>query len=263
MEVIIEYSQNNINLRINLTKKTLLNEVSNTDVIRYVKGILRNRERFISRFIKPILNVKTTFKNQLENGELVKFNEPNVEDWECTDFMNELIEIYDVVEPFTYLEAFEINDLDFQALVFGSIDIVSMIKELGNERIKTEGKLVTHKQFDQEGNFIGYKDYDVIYETHKINGEKLRLSEDLYAIKCWCTSTDKEHWLWIDEEFKNKPLEAIASTFQIHENLIPHIKELKRQGDVLLVEMDRDIEPSGEIVSLNSEQYFSLLTAQS
>jgi hypothetical protein len=90
------------------------------------------------------------------------------------------------------------------------------------------------------------------------------LEEDLFAVKCWCTTTDKEHWLWIEEEYKENPLEAIASTFRIHENLIPYIKEIKRQGDILLVEMlDDTIEPSGNIVPLNAEQYFRLLTAQS
>ena len=79
----------------------------------------------------------------------------------------------------------------------------------------------------------------------------------------WCTTTNKEHWLWIEDEYKDSPLEAVASTFRIHENLIPHIKELKRQGDVLLVEMQKDIEPEGEIIPLTSKQYFDLLTCQS
>ena len=68
------------------------------------------------------------------------------------------------------------------------------------------------------------------------------------------------------EKYKDKPLEAVASTFRIHESLIPYIKELKRQGDILLVEMKEgssDIKPEGEIIPLTSEQYFELLTAQS
>jgi hypothetical protein len=58
-------------------------------------------------------------------------------------------------------------------------------------------------------------------------------------------------------------LEAIASTFRIHENLIDNISELKRQGDILIVELKEEIDPSGEIVPLTAEQYFGLLTAQS
>ena len=68
--------------------------------------------------------------------------------------------------------------------------------------------------------------------------------------------------MWIDSKYKDKPLEAVASTFHIHKNLIPHIKELKRQGDIMLVEMDEDINPEGEVVPLTAEQYFGLLTSE-
>jgi len=63
--------------------------------------------------------------------------------------------------------------------------------------------------------------------------------------------------------YKDDPLAAIASTFRIAENLIPYIKELKRQGDILIVELTEEIEPKGNVVPLTSEQYFSLLTAES
>jgi hypothetical protein len=69
--------------------------------------------------------------------------------------------------------------------------------------------------------------------------------------------------LWIEDQYKDDPLEAIARTFHIHENLVPFIKELKRQGDILLVELTEDIEPRGNMVSLSKDQYFGLLTAQS
>ena len=138
-----------------------------------------------------------------------------------------------------------------------------MIQELGNKRIATDGIKVKHKKFKPNGDSDGYVEYDNIYEVHEVNGEKLGINGHLYVLKCWCTSTNKEHWLWIDEQYKDKPLEAVASTFVIHKNLIPYIKELKRQGDILLVEMKEDVEPEGELVSLTAEQYFDLLTCQS
>jgi hypothetical protein len=49
----------------------------------------------------------------------------------------------------------------------------------------------------------------------------------------------------------------------VHENLIPFIKELKRQGDILLVELTQEVDPRGQMVSLSKDQYFDLLTAQS
>lgn len=250
----INYNKFNINININLTTKTLNDNVSNIDMIRYIKGILTNKDRFISRFVNVILDVEDKLKEHLDEKELKSIN--------IKEFMNELLSIYDNVKPFTYIEAFKIENDAFRSLVFGSINISEMIEELGHERIKTEGKRVKHKQFDKEGNFLGYKEYDVIYEVHKINGQKLRI-EDCYALKMWCTSTNKEHWLWINDDHKDSPLEAISSTFMVHKNIIPYIKELKRQGDILLVELTKEIKPEGELIPLTAEQYFRLLTAQS
>ena len=172
---------------------------------------------------------------------------------------------FEATKPFTYEQAFNLKSKDFQSLVFGSIDVPDMIKNLGHKRLKVEGKTVTHKQFAPSGEYLGDKTYEVIYETHSVDGDKLGIREPLYAIKCWCTSTDEEHWLFIDEKYKDSPLEAIASTFVIHETIIPHIKCLKRQGDLLFVELKEPFTPKEDdkLVALTSEQYFSWLDAQS
>lgn len=247
MDKFIDFKKHNIDLRINLVTKELYSGVPNMEVMRYIKGILTNKERFVTRFTEPIKHIMVTYMKE-----------------DDVTFMEDLENMYDDVVPYTYNEAFAIKDDAYKAKVFGSINITEMITSLGHKRIATEGKQVKHKKFDKEGNFLGTEEYDVIYEVHEVNGEKLGLNENVFAIRCWCTTTDKEHWLWIEEQYKNSPLEAVASTFRIHENLISNIKEIKRQGDVLLVEMkDDDIKPEGNIVPLNAEQYFSLLTAQS
>ena len=263
VDIKIVYDKNNVNLSYNITKNNFYSKISNKDVVRYLKGIFRNKNRFEHRFINEIKSVYGKVLEMEKNGELEFYKETKPEMFMCDDNMDELLELYDNAKPFTYAEAFALENQEFQSLVFGSIDIVEMISELGHERLCTDGKPVKHKVFSETGEFLGYNEYDNIYEVHKVNSKKLGLNEDLYALRCWCTTTNKEHWLWIEEEYKDSPLEAVASTFRIHENLIPHIKELKRQGDVLLVEMEEDIKPEGEIVPLTSEQYFSLLTCQS
>lgn len=253
IQINYNFQDGRVDINIDLKKETLIEGVSNQDSVRYLKGIFINEERFIDRFINPIKKIK----EDPEMDEQSKF------DFECDAFMDSILKIYQSVKPFTYTEAFKISNAEFRARVFGSINITEMIKELGHERIAVKGRPVRHKKFDQEGNFIGYEEYDVIYETHRVYGEKLELPDDVYAVKCWCTSTNKEHWIWHEEKYKNDPLEAIASTFRIHQNLIENIKEIKRQGDILIVEMKEEMSPEGEIVPLTADQYFSLLTAQS
>jgi len=247
-EIKIIYNKNGVNLTLNLGTKTFLTDVSNTDVVRYLKGIFTNKSRFKSRFTDD-------FKRA--------FTETNDQDFECSELLNELLSTYDTVEPYTYSEAFRLENREFQAMVFGSINITDMITELGHTRIKVDGIQVKHKKYKSNGDFEGFVEYDNIYETHEVSGKKIGLEENLYAVKCWCTSTNKEHWLWIEEQYKDNPLEAVASTFRLHENVIPHIKEIKRQGDILLLEMNEDVKPEGNVVPLTAAQYFGLLTAQS
>jgi len=214
--------------------------INKSDFLRFLRCKYSNKDRFMSNFIEPI-------RNGAGNLDLLDYLESN----------------YSAVPPFSYTEAFKIPNLVFQSIVFGNIRVSEMIAELGHTRIATAGLPVKHKQYSKAGEFLGYHEYHVIFETHEVSGRKLNLRENIYAVRCWCTTTNNEHWLWIDDQYKNDPLEAITHTFFIHENLIPFIKELKRQGDILLVELTEDIEPRGNMVSLSKDQYFSLLTAQS
>ena len=220
-------------------------EIQYNDLLKYLKTRFSNTGRLTSNFIDAI-------------NDTIDEPIPVIDElFACilNDFNN--------VKPYTYEEAFKVSNEVLQSLIFANIDISEMIAELGHTRIKTAGREVKHKQFDSNGTFLGYKDYHVVFETHCVNGSKLNTAGNLYAVRCWCTTTASEHWIWIEDEYKDDPLEAIASTFRIHENLINHITELKRQGDILLVELDKDVTPAGNIVALNAEQYFSLLTAQS
>jgi hypothetical protein len=236
-----------------------MNICSTSEYLRFLKGVFINKERFSSRFlISHIERFNKHYAAIPEGTENLSYMR------ETGDaFFSFLSTNFDDAKPFSYTEAFKLDNAQFRALVFSSINIPEMMKNLKTTRLKTDGINVKHKKFDKDGKFLHIEDYHNIYEVHEIDGTGLSLNESLYAVKCWCTSTNKEHWLWIGSEHKDDPLAAIASTFRIHKNLIPYIKELKRQGDILLVELTEDIKPEGDIVPLTKEQYFEKLTAQS
>lgn len=222
-----------------------IKSIGNKNALRLLKGIYTNKVRFIERYLSIYQNI-----------ELLK------------PLCNYFLENYDKTLPFTYKEAFEIDDANFQKMIFNTIDINDLIRNLGATRIKSDGREVTRKCFDKYGNSLPNNNYHAIYETYQIDCTKLIGAEftDLdyfaYAVKCWCTSTNKEHWIWIESTYKDDPLEAIASTFRFHENVIPHIKELKRQGDIMLVELHEEVSPKGKIIPLTTEQYFKFLTIE-
>ena len=227
----------------------LIERLTTDSVIRYIRTRYTNKERFVSGFVTPVRDIMSKCGTELP---------PNL-----IELVDLIVNSYDTAKPYTYAEAFKLKSEAFKSMVFGCIRVPEMIRELGHRRIATAGRPVRHKQFAADGEFLGYREYDVIFETHRVDGTKLGLRDDIYAVRCWCTTTHNEHWLWIQDEWRYDPLEAIAHTFQVHENLVPYIKELKRQGDVLLVELTQDIEPRGAMVTLSAEQYFGLLTAQS
>lgn len=227
-----------------------------------------DRDVFVSDVELPYFAkyLKTEFKNleKLKTHFIIPFNKAlialNLED---RIYQSDLIiHYFNRTTPFTYKEAFELKNNTFRAIVFGSINVSEMIKSLGNERINVEGKHVTHRVYREDGSYT-LRSYDVIYEIHKIDCSSLGVSDN-FCVKCWCTSTDKEHWLWVEEEYAKKgALEAIASTIRVYENMIPYIKNIKRQGDVVLFEMSEKVIPSGNIIPLTADQYFSKLIAQS
>jgi len=235
------------------TEKKEMVSCTTAEFLRYLKGIYTNKERFINRFIDR-------HKATMIEYELKTHSESDYHI--CIEFFDKLVSDYDDTTPFSFKESFELENREFQAMVFSSINITDMITQLGATRIKTDGIELDQNIYDEDGKLIGTEKRSNIYEVHEVDGKKLGLDEKLYVVKCWCTTTDKEHWLWIDEKYKDDPLTAIASTFMVHENVVPHIKCLKRQGDVLLAEMTKEVTPEGELVSLTKEQYFSLLSAQ-
>lgn len=246
VDVLIHYSVNNSQLTIDVNQQSFKNS-SNANVAKYLKGVYHNDDEFRA-FIDKISKIREEH-----------------EEFDVRDFVKEFEVLYKEAKPFTYKEAFAIEDSAFKALVFGSIDVGEMIRNLGAVRINTDGRESMQKIFNKEGEFLGTTKITNIYEVYEVNGENLGIAEKLYALKCWCTSTSTEHWLWIEEKYKDQPLEAVASTFRIHSDVIDKIKEIKRQGDVLLVEMKeefKDYEPTGEIVPLTADQYFGLLTTQ-
>ena len=53
-EVKIHYNQFNVSLTLNLNKESFYDDITNIDVIRYLKGVFTNKERYINRFIDKI-----------------------------------------------------------------------------------------------------------------------------------------------------------------------------------------------------------------
>lgn len=188
------------------------------------------------------------------------------------NFLKMDIPAWNRIRRLTYEEAFKIDDRELQTQVFAGINVREMIENLGYERIKTEGKNVKRRKYREDGSYEIVEN-DVIYELLKVEVSKLlgddaRIKTYRHAIKCWCTSTGKDHYLWIEDQFATDPLTGIASTCRVQEDLIPYIDTMKRQGDLFLFEFkdgfDQNmINPEKPRRPLTADEYFSLLVSES
>lgn len=254
-----------LDVKIDCEAQSCIN-ITNLELLKYFKGKYRTYDKLEAEFMWQ------------------KFVYNDDEEMLCPQLVSYIKDNFESVVSFTYEEAFKIENNNFQAMVFGTISVPDMIKHLGHNRIKADGKTVVHKQYSKEGEYLGTKEYEVVYETHEVKGEELNVGA-MFALKCWCTSTNEEHWLFIEEKYKNDPLEAVAQTFRVHKSLIPFIKEIKRQGDILAAELKPENELTSDeikklntvlgelkkeskeekhsLVPLTAKQYFGFLTAQS
>lgn len=184
-----------------------------------------------------------------------------------TAILNKIERLWDETEPIAFEEFFNTADRNFKLFCFSYYGVGNLMKKLEAKKINEAEIEVAYLEYDKNGNAISTQKMNR-YEVHEVENQKLGMfvwggrQQYSYAVKCWCPSTKKEHWLWIEREYKDDALTAIASTFRIHANIIPHIECLKRQGDLLICELKEKVTPTGEIRPLTASEYFNLLRAE-
>lgn len=232
---------------INLVTFELTDAPSLEEGVKLLKTRFRsNKLRFDERFLKPLKS--TLSMNNIRNHDKI---------------IQLYSDLFDEYSEYSYTDAFKESNNSFRSQIFSALNVVEMIENLGHQRIKTEGITLNNKTWNDYTKSFENRSVEQVYELHRVNGEKLGLNTPLYAIKCWCTSTNDEHWIWTEEE--NSPLTAIANTCVIYKSMKNNIKHIIRQGDVFLFEMinPQEVSDDDEKISLSKDEYFSLLKSQS
>ena len=109
------------------------------------------------------------------------------------------------------------------------------------------------------------------YELYQIEGSKFFTEKELeenkwhysvkretvYAVRCWCTTTGREYWIYVPAYIgeKKDALEAIAWTVQLN---ITEPKYIIRQGDVIIAKKSEKSEPCRHY-HLTADKYKELL----
>lgn len=237
------------------TENNKYNDFTHDEFMKYLVGRYSNKERMVARWIKPNLNIVEEQKEFLEPSDIEAIK----------TLLNNFVDDFNKYEPYTFVEAWAIKNEALQKVVFDTLDIEEMIKNLNGERIKVDGIDVDNLVYNDDGTIKEVnKNHSNIFEVWRCDATSLNIGEEfIYALKMWCTSTDKEHYIWIDENNLDNPLDAISNTFEVHQNVLDKMVRIKRQGDILVVETSEPVEPEGELIKLTKEQYFGNLVSQS
>ncbi|KMQ58615.1 hypothetical protein ACM46_21570 [Chryseobacterium angstadtii] len=184
-----------------------------------------------------------------------------------TKILERIEKLWNAVETLRLEELFESNDRNLRLFCFNYVGVGNLMNYLNAEKINEEEIDLHYNEYDHNGNKTQINKTNR-YELYKIENRKLGINtwreadKYSYAVKCWCPSTKKEHWLWVEQQYSGNALIAIASTFRIHENIIPYIRCLKRQGDLLICELEKEVIPRGFPRALTVQEYFNLLEVE-
>ncbi|HWV72880.1 MAG TPA: hypothetical protein VN040_14225 [Pseudosphingobacterium sp.] len=192
---------------------------------------------------------------------------------EFGDFVSE---IWDSIDPITVQEALAEKNTERRRVMFDCIGVARLFKELEPELLDRQVLRKSRTRWDSS-NKLYVHSFEDTYELYRLDGNKLfeplnkwSRANPVYAVRCWCTTTNREYWIYVPEtialnvpewrrsEGKPDAIRAIAWTIRLD---IMNPKRIFRQGDIIVAEESMDsyeVEP----YHLNKEQYLNLLFSE-
>lgn len=180
---------------------------------------------------------------------------PDLEEW--------LIEMWPHIETFGAKDAFNQPNDDRRRVYFEHIDPVEMMAECHNKKLvhTFEANEKTWKHGSPEKGHVHH-----VYNLYAVPPSDLKIKGDIniYAVQCFCPSTLKEHWIWVNHEEKRCTKdagEAIAWTCVSPYNPAD-LKAIYRQGEGYIFEAKKGARRMKEPVHLTKDVYFNLITEE-
>jgi hypothetical protein len=193
-------------------------------------------------------------------------------------------ECWNRIEPVTVEEALQQENTEDRRVFFDAIGIEKLFKSLDPKLLDRQVLKKNRTRWDDELNEYTYT-FEDVYELYEIDGKKLYETDrwgneprPIYAVRCWCTTTNREYWLyvpveaalgsnwWYRDDVRNEPdaIRAIAWTVRID---VPaeNVEKIYRQGDIIVAK----IKPRAKLEEttfspyhLSKDQYLSLMYSE-
>jgi hypothetical protein len=193
------------------------------------------------------------------------------------DFRDFVKDMWESIEPVTVKEALQQTNAEDRRVYFDAIGVQKLFQELQPE-LKNK-QVIKKKRTRWDNNNDPYEyEFEDVYELYEMPGEKLYATNKwgnkpnpVYAVRCWCTTTNKEYWLYVPREaatgnrwanFSNEDnydaIRAIAWTIRID---VTAPEKIYRQGDIIVTKKT-DVSQDTTAYHLSKDQYLSLMYSE-
>ena len=201
------------------------------------------------------------------------------------DFDQFVQECWDKIEQVTVEDALKIENTEERRTYFDAIGIEKLFKSLKPKLLDKQTIKKSRVKWDEEFNEYTHE-FEDVYELYEIEATKMfskdrwgnTPTQNTYAVRCWCTTTNREYWLYVPREAAlgatwwnrdsedNKPdaIRAIAWTVRID---VPeeNVEKIYRQGDIIVAKMKDKAKVTETTMSpyhLSKENYLSLMYSE-
>lgn len=194
-----------------------------------------------------------------------------------SDFGNFVEEIWETISPVTVDEALVERNMERRRNMFQCIGVARLFKEMNPTLLDRQTISKVRTRWNGKNQAYEYR-FEDTYELYKLDNDHLfsnadpfsnaSISRNTYAVRCWCTTTANEYWIYVPQEIAtNRPpwerpepdaIRAIAWTIRID---VSNPERLYRQGDIIVVkesEQSKVVPP----YHLTKEQYLNLMYSE-
>lgn len=200
-----------------------------------------------------------------------------------TEFYNIITEMWEDIKPVTVEEALKEQNTENRRTYFSCIGVQNLFKQMKPKLLDRQEIKKKRKRWDDKNDPYEYNFTDV-YELYKIPASKLFTKEqikkntstwneqrnDTYAVRCWCTTTNREYWIYVPREaalgnrWKNDDdtadaVRAIAWTIRIN---VSKPERIYRQGDIIVVKASDNSDVMAGVTHLSKDDYLKLMYSE-
>lgn len=210
--------------------------------------------------------------------EFIDFEKDVITHPALADFGQFVSEMWDGIKPFTVKDALAQENTEIRRTYFDCIGIQKIFSELKPELMDRQVINKKRASWDDQNQPVT-KEFEDVYELYRIEGSKLftkdrwgREPNPVFAVRCWCTTTNREYWLYVSMEgatgqrwFSNTQtvtydaISAIAWTIRID---VKNPEMIYRQGDIIVVKVPENVETCQER-HITKQEYLTLMYSES